>query len=338
MPIFDFTQKDSIPGVVGFVRRARRAAGRFGGSVFIAPGEVQMVLVSSIPTVFAPSVTVGSVTVVLPLVSTAPTVYSPAVSSALNVVLPLVTVPDPTVYSPAVTNALVPSFVAATNASALVAASTGVTVSKPTGVADGDVLYAFVAKNTYADTNAFTCSGWTALANVSIGSVTENDRHTVILRKVITNAAGEASTYTFVTTSGTTSGMIGIIVCVRGLDTSTPEDVSPTTSHRVFAVNDATPASTDITTVTPNAFVMQYCLLALGVAGQKTWGPPSGYTQNANATAGETTSATLKMQAGVAYKTQASPGAVGTNVWTHTADDSLTDTVATVIVGRPGRA
>ena len=226
----------------------------------------------------------------------------------------------------------------AATASALVAASTGVTVNKPSGVADGDVLYAFISKNTAADTNGFTnAAGFTAIGGNPF-TVTENDRHLGILRKVIVTASGEPSTYTFVTTSGTTSGLVGIIVCVSGADTNTPEDVTFTSSHRVLGENDATPASVDVITVTANSLVLQYCILALGVAAQKTWGAPSGYTQDAAAVQGETTSASNKLQCGVAYKTQVAAGSAGTNAWLHTADDAATDYIVAVVSVRSAPA
>ena len=129
------------------------------------------------------------------------------------------TIPAPTVSvrtTPAVRSA------ASTGVSA--ACTTGVTVTKPTGVADGDVLFAFVSKTNYSDTNAFTCSGWTEISSGTRGTTTGNDRHVTILRKVITNAAGEGSNYTFVTTFGTVCSMCATIVCVSGADTTTPED------------------------------------------------------------------------------------------------------------------
>jgi hypothetical protein len=231
------------------------------------------------------------------------------------------------------TMSVAPQWGSVTTNSALAAASTGVTITKPSGLVDTDVLYAFISKSSFADSNNFTCSGWTSL--LAAGTTTENDRHITILRKVITSASGEPANYTFVTTSGTTVGMAGLIVRVSGANNTTPEDVTPTSSHRVFAVNDATPASVDITTVTANTLVMQYCMLQLSSTATKTWGAPSGYTQDPLAVVAETTSASSDQQCGVAYKTQAAAGAVGTNVWTHTADDSSTDNVAAVIVVRP---
>ena len=256
----------------------------------------------------------------------APTVKASATPKPTTVAVSA-TIPAPTVAvrtTPAVRSA------ASTGVSA--ACTTGVTVTKPSGVADGDVLFAFVSKTNYADTNAFTCSGWTEISSGTRGTTTGNDRHVTILRKVITNAAGEGSNYTFVTTFGTVCSMCATIVCVSGADTTTPEDIS--VPSITFGSNDATPASRDSTSVTAGALVLSYCQLSLGTAAVKTWGAPSGYT----ATSGGDTSvvaSSLNNQHGVAYKTLATAGAAGTNVWTHTADDANTENSRAIVIVRP---
>ena len=256
----------------------------------------------------------------------APTVKASATPKPTTVAVSA-TIPAPTVAvrtTPAVRSA------ASTGVSA--ACTTGVTVTKPSGVADGDVLFAFVSKTNYADTNAFTCSGWTEISSGTRGTTTGNDRHVTILRKVITNAAGEGSNYTFVTTFGTVCSMCATIVCVSGADTTTPEDIS--VPSITFGSNDATPASRDSTSVTAGALVLSYCQLSLGTTAVKTWGAPSGYTAPSG---GDTSIAasSLNNQHGVAYKTLATVGAAGTNVWTHTTDDATTENSRAIVIVRP---
>ena len=256
----------------------------------------------------------------------APTVKASATPKPTTVAVSA-TIPAPTVAvrtTPAVRSA------ASTGVSA--ACTTGVTVTKPSGVADGDVLFAFVSKTNYADTNAFTCSGWTEISSGTRGTTTGNDRHVTILRKVITNAAGEGSNYTFVTTFGTTCSMCATIICVSGADTTTPEDIS--VPSITFGSNDATPASRDSTSVTAGALVLSYCQLSLGTTAVKTWGAPSGYTAPSG---GDTSIAasSLNNQHGVAYKTLATVGAAGTNVWTHTTDDATTENSRAIVIVRP---
>ena len=256
----------------------------------------------------------------------APTVKASATPKPTTVAVSA-TIPAPTVAvrtTPAVRSA------ASTGVSA--ACTTGVTVTKPSGVADGDVLFAFVSKTNYADTNAFTCSGWTEISSGTRGTTTGNDRHVTILRKVITNAAGEGSNYTFVTTFGTTCSMCATIICVSGADTTTPEDIS--VPSITFGSNDATPASRDSTSVTAGALVLSYCQLSLATTAVKTWGAPSGYTAPSG---GDTSvvASSLNNQHGVAYKTLATAGAAGTNVWTHTADDAMTENSRAIVIVRP---
>ena len=237
-----------------------------------------------------------------------------------------------TIPAPTVSVRTTPTVRSAASTGVSAACTTGVTVTKPTGVADGDVLFAFVSKTNYSDTNAFTCSGWTEISSGTRGTTTGNDRHVTILRKVITNAAGEGSNYTFVTTFGTTCSMCATIICVSGADTTTPEDIS--VPSITFGSNDATPASRDSTSVTAGALVLSYCQLSLATTAVKTWGPPSGYTAPSG---GDTSvvASSLNNQHGVAYKTLATAGAAGTNVWTHTADDATTENSRAIVIVRP---
>lgn len=210
--------------------------------------------------------------------------------------------------------------------------ATGVTVTKPTGVVDGDVLYAFIAKAEANDNALFTSTGWTTVLPGTPATTTENDRQIAILRKVITNASGEASSYTFVTTSTTASCMGAIIVAVKGAHTPAPEDVALSTSSRTFGVNSSQPASNDITTLTDNCLILQFCFLALGTVTPRTWVVPTGYINTTNVA--ETGSASNDIQIGVAHKTQAVAGAVGTNAWGHTSNDATVDYVVAVVAVR----
>lgn len=220
-----------------------------------------------------------------------------------------------------------------TTNTASVAPSTGIAINKPTNLANGDVLYAAVAKNNYANTTRWTCSGWTEVTSGTVGITTGNDRHFCILRKSIFDAAGEPASYTFVTGDTTSRNLAGSIVRVTGADPYTPEDIA--VPSVTFASNDATPASRAATTVTANALVLQFCILCMdSAAALKTWGAPSGYSTHANLSVGNT-AGSLELQIGWAYKTQASPGAVGTNVWTHTANDATAENGIAVVIVRP---
>lgn len=220
----------------------------------------------------------------------------------------------------------------ATGAENLAAPTTGVTVTKPAGLADGDVLYAFVAKSNYANTADFTCSGWTQVSTGTQGDIlgAGNDVHVNVLRKVITSAAGEPADYAFVTTDATTRQMAAIIACVRGANTATPENV---VLGNFAASDDATPASRNLTTTVDNTLVLQFCMLSLGSTATKTWGAPSGYADGFSQTG--TASAGSDVQIGVAYAVKAVAGAMGTNVWTHTANDATTENMTVALSVAP---
>ena len=265
------------------------------------------------------------------VVAVAATIPAPTVKASATP-KPTTVAVSATIPAPTVAVRTTPTVRSAASTGVSAACTTGVTVTKPTGVADGDVLFAFVSKTNYADTAAFTCSGWTEISSGTRGTTTGNDRHVTILRKVITNAAGEGSNYTFVTTFGTTCSMCATIICVSGADTTTPEDIS--VPSITFGSNDATPASRDSTSVTAGALVLSYCQLSLATTAVKTWGPPSGYTAPSG---GDTSvvASSLNNQHGVAYKTLATAGAAGTNVWTHTADDANTENSRAIVIVRP---
>lgn len=207
------------------------------------------------------------------------------------------------------------------------AASTGITITKPSSLANGDVLYAFITRSLYSTTTAFTCSGWTSLG--SAGSTSGNDIQGTMLRKVITNAAGEPANYTFAVSGfASTVSMVGVIVRVTGANNTKPEDA---TSLIDRGTNDATPAGRALSSVTYDTLALQFCSLSLGTTATKTWGVPSGWTNAAN---NAETSSTTDIQAGVAYKTMSAPGSSGTDVWTHTADDSTTEWLTGIVVVR----
>lgn len=228
----------------------------------------------------------------------------------------------------------IPGVISSASATNSAAPTTGVTVNKPASVKNRDVLYAFVSKTNYANTAQFTCSGWTEVSSGTRGTTTGNDRHTCVLRKVITDAGSEPSTYTFVTTSSTTSTMCATIVNVRGADLTNPEDIA--VGAPTFASNDSTPLSRDATSVTENALVLNYCQLSLATVALRTWGVPSGYTGNAgNADCGLAAN-NLNNQQGVAWKTLGAAGSTaGTNVWTHTADEATAENSTVVVLVRP---
>src|SRR5436190_20547745 len=143
-----------------------------------------------------------------------------------------------------------------TNNTAAVAGTTGITVTRPPGLADGHVMYAFISRTDFASTVGWTCSGWTAVgpAAASAGSATGNNRQLTILRKVVVTASGEPANYTFVCTSATSYQICGIIMALSGVDNATPEDITPPAYG--LNTNTPNPATLNATSATANAFVI----------------------------------------------------------------------------------
>jgi hypothetical protein len=98
------------------------------------------------------------------------------------------------------------------------ASSGSFSITKPTGVQDGDLLIMIGASNMGA-WNTFP-SGWTQLAVSSDGSMPNNFR-AYMWYKV---ASSEGASYTFGSTTAASQGapMVGLMVAYRGVDTSNP--------------------------------------------------------------------------------------------------------------------
>lgn len=94
------------------------------------------------------------------------------------------------------------------------ASGTTVVVTKPSGLADGDVMIAHIAANTTGNGTYSAPAGWTLIDSRAQTSMTD-----AVYFKVVTNAAGEPANYTFTTA---TASKTGIIVAYRGVDTDYP--------------------------------------------------------------------------------------------------------------------
>lgn len=207
---------------------------------------------------------------------------------------------------------------------------TGITVDKPAGVANDDVLIAFVSKTLYADTTTFSCSGWTGQHNN--GQTTQNDLHLSILSKVITNAAGEPSTYTF-TAAGSDASMTAIIVCVRGANTSTPLDPTNSTNPASGFINNTLNSVTvDRTSTVDFSMALQCCVISLGSVTERTWGAPSPHYVHI-ADVCESSTGSTNNQMGVDYWILGASGsATGTEAWTHSPSDSTVETQRAIVM------
>lgn len=161
---------------------------------------------------------------------------------------------------------------------------------------EGDVTYVLVARRS---TPALTTTGYTEIASINSSSITAK-----LFRKV-QGASPDANVVA--TGSGNTShGMEVIGFALRGVDTTTPEDATPTTNNN----NGTDPNGPSITTVTPNAWVISFAASEVHDLSVTT---PSGYSNSVNGSASDTNSAS----AAGATKEVATPGAEDPGAWTN---------------------
>lgn len=215
-----------------------------------------------------------------------------------------------------------------TTATAQDTGTNGITINKPSSLQDDDVLYAIICKDWNAGAGAWACSGWTRLAEQS--TVPGRNFESAILRKVITSASGEPSTYTFTNGDSDSRNMCAIIIPVRGADTSTPEDATTTENA---GTNNDNPDSPSITTNTDGALVIPVsCLAAASNSGLVTWSAPTGYTIAGPA---QNSAGGLYTEEAGAYLVKASAGSTGAISWNNTANDSTAEWHTYTIAVKP---
>lgn len=191
-----------------------------------------------------------------------------------------------------------------------VANTYAVTGTIPTGSTTGDLMIALCSAGgnfgtaDWADDGGGS-NGWTRI--VTNFTATGRDEISGIFYKI---HDGSESDPTFTLTDTDNDAVVVIMATFRGVDTSTPFDVTyNNTNHFLFSENDGNPASPDITTNTNGAFV----LLLLGMSQRiAVFGAPTGYTL------GENNPDDYDQCAGIAYKELATAGAENPGVWQNT--------------------
>lgn len=106
------------------------------------------------------------------------------------------------------------------------------TINKPTGTVEGDMLIAILGINGIAATN-YALSGWTSLADANDG----NNYGIKIFWKIA--GASEGASYGFSISTPPNTGLVGAIVCISGaefaglgnISFSTDSNASATTTH-----------------------------------------------------------------------------------------------------------
>lgn len=201
--------------------------------------------------------------------------------------------------------------------SSTAAPSQTITINKPTGVADGDLLDLLVAgmeddQVSRALTSVTAPSGFTLVSEKAAFNASTN-RRAWRYRKVITNSGSEPSTYSLTVNYSTTGAlnMAGILVRYSGVDTSTPVDVAGTFDGET---SSTTMTVTGVTTTSTNT------LLSMGSYAYRdvtpvTW---NAGTKIADATVAGSSALTGRITVSMAYLAQASAGISGDKTATMT--------------------
>ena len=142
--------------------------------------------------------------------------------------------------------------------------ATSLTVTKPSGVVEDDLMVAFLNKDFNTDIGT-PPSGWTEVENI-----TDGDQRHIMWYKVA--GASEAADYTWSWTGG--ADCVGMIIAWSGVDTADPFDVS-SQFDSVGIIHTAT----SITTTNDNALLVAAYGTDVGAATAITWTAPSGMTE-----------------------------------------------------------
>lgn len=179
--------------------------------------------------------------------------------------------------------------------------ATSLTITKPTNLADDDVLYAGISRDAASSGDSITApSGWTKLASSEIDNATYTAG---IYRKVIVTASGEPADYTW-SWSGS-ENVAGWIVRVTGADTTTPEDLTPSSNTG----DSNAPRCSGLTTVTGDTLIL--AVGGMNSKGAPNWTPPTSMTEIFDIASGGGGGAAAHVQASAAEVNQPGPGATG---------------------------
>ena len=200
-----------------------------------------------------------------------------------------------------------------------------ITVTAPTGIADDDLLMAYYL-HTDNDAEPVSCTGFTTIEAGVEDGLGGIDSTTAFFRKI---ASSEAGNYTMSGDSPptplTSNGVVG---CFRGVDTTTPMDVTYVQGDHYSKHDNAASVTNDpIATVTDGAWVLLYIWIGQGNVTDFT--APSGYTI-AVKNAGQTSS-----NVALAYKEVATAGTETPGPWTATGISTTEEVVTVTLAIRP---
>ena len=180
------------------------------------------------------------------------------------------------------------------------------TVPKPSGVVSGDLLVAVLSCDGIHDVTISGGAGWTQ--RVSVDNTGQC--------RIFTSTAGasEPADYDIDNTGSTNDNTLIVIFRVSGADTTTPIDVSGTSTG-----TSATPVCPDITTTQADTLLFACHSLDGNRLATADTGQPSGYTLGKHVAVTVGSGACV---GGASYKTQASAGASGTATYTCDTSDT----------------
>jgi len=196
----------------------------------------------------------------------------------------------------------------------------GLKIAKPSGLRDGDVLYAFLTKTDDVG-QIVTPAGWTQLDQLI--TTAGDDLTTGLWRRVVTSASTEQLTERFTHTDTTAEAMTAYIVAVRGANPVTPEDAP--VAH-LSGLDSPNPTNPSVTTVSRSALVLWH----EGLTGRAMSRVDSPFP----ATLLQATEAT-DSNSGVAVLLQTTPGATLPGNWLNRGGASSADFHTLTVAVRP---
>ena len=129
------------------------------------------------------------------------------------------------------------------------ATNASVTINRPTGVVQGDIMFANIANFINATQASASCTGWIVIA----GTDTDRGRATLLYKIA---GASEPANYTFTVTTASTAAT-GAIIAFSGVNTTTPFDVTSPTTWSTLS-NQTINNITGLTTANANAAILLF--------------------------------------------------------------------------------
>lgn len=198
-----------------------------------------------------------------------------------------------------------------TATSAAGTSATTITINKPSGVVEGDIMLVNIGQednNTLANPSLL---GWTVAAGTSNNNAGTSRRATV-LYKIATATEGSNYTFALNNSSGNVDHYAGAIVAFSGVNCTTPIDITGAYS----TANASTVNAASITTTTANAAVLMF-----GMAGDNenwsNWSATTPATLNELYDVNNGSSITV----GAAWAIRAAAGATGVGAATLTDNE-----------------